>query len=167
MRTKNYKSGGFYWERELYQSEAFLTLSKNAIKALIALLDNRQREPVSNAKDKKGRKRKPNFINLNRLEIPYGTLEKVYLISRSNIPPAIDQLLTRGFITIAHHGGTCKHDKSKYAWSNNWMLWKPGIIFAERPKDTVKRGYQGKRLGATEEKKQNSRLKQNPYTRRK
>ncbi len=68
------------------------------MKILIALLDNRQREPQSKAKDKKGNKRKPKFINLNSLEIPYGTLEKVYKINRSSIPKAIDEILAKGFI---------------------------------------------------------------------
>ena len=76
MLQKRYKHGGFYWERDLYQSDAFLSLGKNSIKVLIALLDNRLREKSSMAKDKKGNKRKPQFINLDRLEIPYGTLEK-------------------------------------------------------------------------------------------
>jgi len=122
---KKYKAGGFYWERELYQSEAFLSLGKNSIKVLIALMDNRQREKPSEAKDKKGRKRKPKFINLDRLEVPYGTLEKVYKINRSSIPSAFDELLAKGFIKISYHGGAYKHDKNKYAWSDDYLLWTP------------------------------------------
>ena len=77
---KKHKAGGFYWERELYQSDAFLSLGKNSIKVLIALLDSRQREKPSEAKTRKGKKRKPKFVNLDCLEIPYGTLTKVYKI---------------------------------------------------------------------------------------
>jgi len=117
------KTGGFYWERELYQSEAFLSLGKNGMKIVIALLDNRQREKPSQAKDKKGNKRKPKFINLDRLEIPYGTLEKVYKINRSSIPIAIDELLAKGFIKISYRGGACKHDKNRYALSDKYLLW--------------------------------------------
>jgi hypothetical protein len=105
---KKYKPGGFYWERQLYQSDAFLSLGKNGIKFLIALLDNRQREKPSEAKDRKGNKRKPKFINLDRLEIPYGTLEKVYNMNRSSIPSAIDDLLAKGFIKISYHGPLCQ-----------------------------------------------------------
>ena len=149
MATKKYKKGGIFIERELYQSEAFLSLGKNAMKILIALLDNRQREPQSNAKDRKGNKRKPRFINLDSLEIPYGTLEKTYKISRSNIPASIDELLAKGFIKISYHGGACKHDKSIYAWSDNYLLWtKHTAPFEVRPK-REKHGYQGRRLGAT------------------
>jgi len=148
MSQKKYKHGGFYWERDLYQSDAFLSLGKNSIKVLIALLDNRQREKSSMAKDKKGNKRKHKFINLDRLEIPYGTLEKVYKIPRSSIPPAIDELLAKGFVKIRHHGGAFKHDKSKYAWSDNYLLWTLGAEpFETRPK-REKHGYQGRKLGA-------------------
>ena len=48
---KKFKRGGFYWERELYQSDAFLSLNKNAIKVLIAVLDSRKRESKDQAKD--------------------------------------------------------------------------------------------------------------------
>ena len=148
------KSGGIYIERELYQSEAFLSLNKNAIKVLFALLDNRKKERERDAKTKKGNKRKPRFINLDSLIIPYGTLEKVYKISRSNIPGAIDELLAKGFIKIYYHGGACKHDKSVYAWSDNYLLWtKHSAPFEVRPK-RERRGYQGRRLGATAIRKQ-------------
>ncbi len=150
MATKN-KSGGIYIERELFQSDAFLSLGKNSIKVLFALLDNRQREPQGKAIDKKGNKRNPKFINLNSLEIPYGTLEKVYKINRSSIPAAIDELLAKGFINISYHGGACKHDKSKYAWSDDFLFWTPNTApFEVRPK-RERHGYQGQRIGATKQ----------------
>jgi hypothetical protein len=143
MKRKQ-KSGGIFIERELYQSDAFLSLGKNAIKVLFALLDNRQMEPK-----KKGNKQKRKFINLYSLVIPYGTLEKVYKISRSNIPTAIDELLAKGFIKISYHGGACKHDKSTYAWSNNYLFWtKTTAPFETRPR-RERHGYQGCKLGAT------------------
>ena len=120
--TKKYKAGGFYWERELYQSDAFLSLNKNAIKLLIALLDNRQRERPSEAKTRKGYKRKPKFVNLDCLEVPYGTLKKVYKVPERRIPDAIDELLAKGFIRITYRGGAMKHDKSKYALVNDYLL---------------------------------------------
>jgi hypothetical protein len=152
MRNK-YKTGGFYWERELYQSEAFLSLNKNAIKLLIALLDSRQREKPSKAKDKKGNKRKFRFINLDRLEMPYGTLEKVYKINRSSIPAAFDELLAKGFIKISYHGGACKHDKNKYAWSDEYLFWTPASAPFEVRTKREKHGYQGRRIGATRVKR--------------
>jgi hypothetical protein len=148
----NYKHGGIFIERELYQSDAFLSLGKNAIKVLFAILDNRKRETGKQAKDKKGNQRKRKFINLDRLEVPYGTLEKVYKINRSSIPKAIDELLAKGFIKISYHGGACKHDKSKYALSDNYLFWTPNTApFESRPK-REQHGYQGRRIGATNER---------------
>jgi len=123
---KKYRAGGFYWERDLYQSEAFLSLKKNSMKMLIALWDSRQREKPSEARTKKGNKRKPKFVNLDCLEVPYGSLEKVYKIPERRIPDAIDELLKKGFIHITYHGGSIKHDKSKYALVNDYLLWRPG-----------------------------------------
>lgn len=146
------KKGGIYFERELYQSEAFLSLGKNGMKVLIAILDNRKRESQSKARDRKGNRRQSQFVNLDRLEIPYGTLVKVYKVNRSSIPAAFDDLLAKGFITLVYHGGGFKHDKNRYAWSNNWMIWKPGVSpFSTRP-TREKHGYQGRRIGATKER---------------
>jgi len=151
MKNK-YKAGGFYWERELYQSEAFLSLKKNSMKVLIALLDSRQREKPSEARTKKGKKRKPKFVNLDCLEVPYGTLEKVYKIPGRRIPDAIDELLAKGFIQITYRGGAMKHDKSKYALVDNYLLWHPGSApLATRPK-RERRGYQGRNLRAVKSK---------------
>lgn len=147
--VKKYKPGGFYWKRELYQSDAFLSLNKNAMKVLIALLDNRKREPQRQAKTKKGNKRKPDFINLNCLVIPYGTLEKVYKINRSSIPKAIDELLAKGFIKTSYRGGACKHDMSKYALSDNYLFWTPHTAPFEVRQKRERHGYQGQRMGAT------------------
>ena len=145
---KKFKRGGFYWEREIYQSDAFLSLSKNAIKVLIAILDGRQRESKSQTKDKKGNQRKPKFINLDRLIVPYGLSEKTYKIPRGRISAAFDQLLAKGFIKIVYHGGRSKHDKNVYAWSNNFLLWSPEATpFEVRPK-REKHGYQGRATGA-------------------
>jgi hypothetical protein len=147
MQKKN-KRGGFYWGRELYQSDAFLSLSKNAMKVLIAILDSRRRETKNQAKDKKGRPRKPKFINLDRLIVPYGLLEKTYKIPRGRISAAFDELLAKGFIAIVYHGGRFKHDNSIYAWSDNYLLWTPKAgPFEIRPK-RERHGYQGRALGA-------------------
>ena len=115
---------------------------------LIALMDARKRESQSQARDKKGNKRKPEFINLDRIEMPYTTLQKVYSMNQQGIVWAIDKLLANGFVKISHYGGLGKHDKTKYALINDYLQWEPGTIFRKRTRD-VKMGYQGRRLGAT------------------
>jgi hypothetical protein len=152
VSNKKPKRGGIYIERELFQSDAFLSLNKNAIKVLFAILDSRERESKGQARDKKGRKRKPKFINLNRLIVPYGTIEKKYQIPHGRIAPAFDELLAKGFLKIVYHGGRSKHDKNIYAWSNNFLLWTPKSgPFEVRPK-REKHGYQGRATGARKSK---------------
>ena len=106
------------------------------------------RESQSQARDRKGNKRKPEFINLDRLEMPYATLQKVYGMNQQGIVYAIDKLLSNGFIKISHCGGLGKHDKTKYALINDYLKWQPGTVFRRRTRD-VRMGYQGRRLGAT------------------
>jgi hypothetical protein len=148
MKKRQAKKGGFYWDRELYQSPAFLDLHKNAMTMLIALMDARKREFQTQAKDKKGSKRKPEFINLDRIEMPYTTLQKKYGMHQQGVVHAIDKLLANGFVKITHFGGLGKHDTTRYGLVEDYLEWEPGIVFRKRLRD-VKMGYQGRCLGAT------------------
>ena len=140
------KKGGTFIERELYQSAAFNSLNGVALRVLIAFLDKRMREKQSKAVDKKGSKRKPKFINLDNITLTYGELEKKYWIIPQSATRAIDELLAKGFIEIRHQGGAYRHDMSVYALIDKWLLWKKGASpFSVRQKDSVPRGYQGKR----------------------
>lgn len=147
MKTPT-KKGGFFWDRELYQSPAFLNLHKNAIIMLVALMDVRVRESSSQAKDKKGNRRKPEFVNLSRLEMPYTTLQKKYGMHQHGIVRAIDKLLANGFIKIPHYGGLGEHDKTKYALIDDYLKWEPGTVLRKRIRD-IRIGYQKKYLGVT------------------
>ena len=142
------KLGGSYIERELYQSKAFMSLKAFSVKLLILFFDKRKRESRTQAKDKKGNRRMPKFINLGNIAMPYAEIEKKYGIKRQTITRAIDDLLAKGFIEIRHHGGCCQHDKTIYALVDSWMLWTPSTApFSVRQRD-VRRGYQGKKVGA-------------------
>lgn len=149
--SKN-RAGGFYWGRYVYQSEAFLSLGINEMKMLIALFDVRVFEKPSKAKDRKGAKRKPICTNLERLEAPYTTLEKKYKMNQQGIARAKDELLAKGFIKITHEGGLGKHDKAKYALVDDYLEWKPGMKPIRSRNRDVRRGYQGKGLGAVKNK---------------
>lgn len=140
---RKYKPGGFYWERELYQSKAFLSLNKNAIKILICFLDNRK---TGKNNSQKRKPKKPVFINLNNLKLSYALFEKTYKVSRSKIPPALDELLEKGFLKIVYRGGTCQHDASIYALSDNYLLWEPGVKPFETRLKGNRKGYQGRNL---------------------
>ncbi len=143
---RKFKKGGFYIERELYQSEVFNSLGGVALRVLFAFLDKRKRENASKAVDRKRVRRKAKFINLDNIILTYGELEKKYGVIRQSATRAIDELLAKGFIEIRHHGGACKHDKTVYALVDKWLLWtKNSAPFSVRQKDSVHRGYQGKK----------------------
>jgi hypothetical protein len=122
VKPSKAKYGWMKLEREMYQHPAFLSLGKNAIKALIAFLDARRFEKLP---DKKGRIKKSGksvCVNGDNLRIPYGLLEKTYRIPRGRIPAAIDELMTKGFIERKYAGGAAKHDMAIYALSEKWRL---------------------------------------------
>jgi hypothetical protein len=144
VKPSKLKYGGFFFEREMYQSPAFLSLTKNSMKALIALLDGRDMKNVS----PKGQKKKFKCMNPDNLRLPYGLLEKTYRIPRGRIPAAIDELMSKGFIERKHAGGAAKHDMAIYAISERWML--PGSEKApyQTREPRERHGYQGRPLGA-------------------
>lgn len=134
-------TGGIYFKRELYLSDAFKALTLSGVRVLIFVLDSRIKEKEAQAKTKKGVKRKPKFINLNDLRIPYDIVREKTGLSTKSITAGIDDILAKGFVELSYHGGTAKHDMSIYAWKENWMLWKSGVVFTKRPK-RPRRGFQ-------------------------
>jgi len=130
---------GTFVYREMIHSKAYLSLKGFAPQLLLLFLLERGRETV---KDKKGVKFKA-WIDDN-LTMPYATLEKTHSITRPRIVRAIDELLAKGFLEVRHTGGTYKKDKSIYALSDKYLMWRDGIVFSRRKYDIV-RGYQGKK----------------------
>ena len=148
MKPSRPKYGWVKLEREMYQHPAFLSLGKNAIKALIAFLDARKFEQLPDKHGKINKKSKYVCVNGDSLKIPYGLLEKTYQIPRGRIPVALDELMTKGFIERKYAGGSAKHDMAIYALSDKWRL--PGSEKAPyQARETREHhGYQGRPLGA-------------------
>jgi hypothetical protein len=143
---KKIDNGGTFLQRKMSMSIAFLSLNKSAFIMLIALLNARK---TAHLKDKKSKKTKPVFINEDSLEMPYATLKKNWHLNQQAVSRAIDELMAKGFIEIVHQGGLGEHDKARYALSEDYLRWTPGMpAFRTRNRD-VRRGYQGQRLGAT------------------
>jgi hypothetical protein len=108
---------GFYMPSELYLSPAFLSLKKNSIKLIIALLDLQERSGA------------------DEIEASYSYLVSSFRINRGSLPGAFDELLGKGFVQLAHHGGNHKHDKNRYRLSDDYLGWQSGMEpFAMRPK---------------------------------
>ena len=64
-------------------------------------------------------------------------------ISRKRFMKALDELIGKGFIDVAHSGsGGMKGDKSKYVISERWRDWgTDNFVKKTRPRDT--RGGRG------------------------
>lgn len=129
-------SGGTFIERELFESRAFLTLTGVAPQVLIIFLGKRWFEKVG----RKG-KEKRFCTNCSELVFTYIEAENKYGITKSRFSRAIKDLLKKGFITIKHAGGAYQKDKTIYALSDQWRYWEPGIVFEERKKEIVQRGF--------------------------
>jgi hypothetical protein len=132
-----YKSPpGTWFEREMFESQAFISLKGFAPQLLVLFLSKRQFQ-------KHGRKGKEKKVCINCDSIPFTYIDaqKKYGVTKSRFSRAIDELLAKGFITIVHTGGGYKQDKTIYALSNAWIHWRSGVVIETRKKETVKRGF--------------------------
>jgi hypothetical protein len=133
---KKYKSGGTFIEREMFESRAFLSLKGFAPQLLILILGKRQFATHG----RKG-KQKRVCINCDKLNITYTEFKNKYGITQPRMTRAIDQLLAKGFLSIVNPGGTFRQDKAVYKLSDNWTLWRPGMVFESRERESVARGF--------------------------
>ena len=125
---------GTFIERDLFESPAFIALGGVAPQMLIYLLGKRDfRQP-----HKKSQTR--TCVNGDNLTFSYIELKKLG-ITQPRGTRGFDELLAKGFITIKHHGGGYQKDQNIYALSNQWLLWRKGIVFEKRPQ-VMKRGFQ-------------------------
>lgn len=129
---------GTWVERDLFQSQAFLSLGGCAPQVLIIFLGKR----IIRTAGRNG-KQKRFCENCNSLKFSYLEAEKKYGISKPRFTRAIDQLLAKGFLHVVHRGGAYQMDKTVYSLVDNWRLWKPGQVKEKRDRD-VPRGYQVK-----------------------
>ncbi len=146
MDAKKDISGGIYFERKMFLSSAYQALNKVGRMFLLALLDARQTNPAFKKQVKKGF-RTDRFIDLDKIKMPYSKLIETFGIPIGSIPRGIDDCLAKGFIEIKHQGGSGEHDQTVYALIEDYLEWTKGKVFRQRQSE--KRGFQGKRLGAT------------------
>jgi hypothetical protein len=142
---------GTWFEREMFQSKAYHALNGWAPQMLTIFLSKR-------IIIKTGRRGKESrcCINCAELEFSYAEAKKCFDITVPRFTRALDELLAKGFISISYHGGTHRHDKSKYSLSDKWRIWTPGSILEARQRESIHRGFQGK--------KQKSHTKPESYT---
>ena len=127
---------GTWIEREMFESRAFLSLTGFAPQLLILILAKRQ----FITHGRRGRQKKV-CTNCDRINITYTEFKNKYGITQPRMTRALDQLLEKGFLSIVYPGGTCRQDKAIYSLSTNWLIWKLGIIFEGRERESVARGF--------------------------
>ena len=129
---------GTYIEANILESQAYLSLSGIAPQVLSLFYLKKQYEKVGG---KKNGKQKRVCINGNSLSLTYIEAKEKYGITQPRLTRAIDDLLAKGFLICIHQGGAYQQDKSIFGLSENWRLWRPGMVFETRKKETVKRGF--------------------------
>jgi hypothetical protein len=125
------KGQGTWVLRELFESPAFISLRGVAAQMLIYVLGKREFK-----KTNKGRI----CVNANELKLSYVELSKLG-ITQPRATRGFDELLAKGFINLEYHGGGCQKDQSIYSLSNQYLLWRKGTVFSERP-NVLRKGFQ-------------------------
>ena len=134
--SKSKQPPGTYIIRELWESPAYNALRGYAPQFLTHIFGKRQFEIV-----RMGKRQKRTCTNCDKLNLTYVEFKQKYGITQPRLTRAFDQLLEKGFLSISYRGGAYQKDKTIYALSENWRLWKPGIVFETRKKESVKRGF--------------------------
>jgi hypothetical protein len=126
------KAPGTYIHRDLYQSKAFIALKGVSPQLLVLILGKRKFDGIEGKK-----------VCTNSDYIPFTYIEakEEYGITQPRFTRGIDDLLAKGFITVKHQGGAYQQDKTIYGLSENWRLWRPGVVFEKRQKDICQRGF--------------------------
>lgn len=144
-KGNGYGSGTFV-EACLFLSPAFLslgnkgtapTVSNSSVKILIMLLGKRQ---YSNIKGSNGQK-KITRTDENKFTLTYKELE-ARGIKQGAATRGIDELLSKGFISIVDPGGAFDKHKAVYALENDYLLWREGHPPVSERVRGIHRGFQ-------------------------
>ena len=151
MGKGNRYGAGTFIETEMFLSEAFLSLGERgtapavsncSAQVLIMLLGKRTFAHV-----KQHGKRVWARTDDNRISLTYAEL-KARGISQQRATRSFDELLAKGFIEIVNPGGLFERDKALYALTIEFRFWRRGTPPIRTRQRDMKRGYQGKKLGA-------------------
>jgi len=154
----DYKVIGTYIEKEMYESEAFLSLTGIAPQLLILFLGKRF---IVTRRSKKKKIRE--CLNCDNIVFTYIEAKEKYGITMRRFTKARDELLAKGFIKRKNPGGGFKKDKAVYALSNQWCLWHSGMVFVKREKITIQKGFLNNPHAMTKSKATKA-LKQKQHT---
>ena len=138
-----------YVERDLIKSEAFRKLTGQSRLVLFLFY-------LKLKKRKTRRKGKEQWLILNNdeLQFTFKEAKEKYGLSKGQFERALDQLYAFGFIEVTLVGNAARRLPTLYGVRENWREYgKPEFVQRERPKDSKRIGFRGKRLGATAKRK--------------
>lgn len=151
MSNKNRYGKGTFLLTKMFLSPAFLslgqrdtspTVSSCSVQLLLLLLGKRRFASV-----KKGGRKVQERSDDNKIDLTYKELNSRG-ISQQRVTRSIEELLAKGFIKIVNPGGLYEKDKALYALVDDYQNWQPGDPPIRQRSRDVKRGFQGRGLGA-------------------
>ena len=128
------------FDKDILRSKAFRSLSKWSFLAYMDFLRKRQMEKVKN------KNRSPEWVIKNNGDIVYPYLEAENKgIGRREFRNAIDELIEKGFLDIAHQGsGGRSGDMTKYFIDDRWKGYgTPSFQSARNPRKKDSRKGKG------------------------
>ena len=132
------KSTKIVFDRGMINSKSFRSLSKNGLHVLCQFLARRKME-------NQGRSGKEKWVitNNGEIEFPYREAVKMFNISDRTFTRTIDELIEKGFISIAEHGnGTGGGRRTMYSIDERWKRWgKPDFEIKKREKAYRELGF--------------------------
>jgi hypothetical protein len=134
---KPHPNKGTFIKAEMIQSPAFGALKGCGPQLLAIFMLKRDFRQFPG---KKGRNNRV-CVNSKELTFTYIEAEKTYGFTKPRFSRGIDELLAKGFISIVKLGGAWQQDKTVFSLSDRWKRWKEGIVFEERPRVNVTRGF--------------------------
>jgi len=151
-KNKNGYGKGTFIDSQMFLSPAYislgmkgtsLTVSSCSHAVLMMFLGKRKFGYFKNKKNEKVHQRSDD----NEFTLTYKELSSRG-ISQQRATRAFDELLAKGFISIKNLGGLFNKDKATYALEDDFIRWRPGDSSIRERKRDVRRGYQGKKIGA-------------------
>ena len=152
-KKKNGYGKGTFVDTKIFLSPAFINLGKKGTSptvstcshaVLFMLLGKRRFITGRVASKKRILERDDN----NEYTLTYKELQSRG-ITQPMATRAFDELLAKGFISIAHSGGSFDKDKSKYSLEDDFLRWRnDSEPIRIRKKDYRHRGWQGQNAGS-------------------
>jgi len=110
-----------FWERDLFKSRAWLDLGGVApqVYGLVRL-----RVQVRKVKNDRQQKRTPyEMVNNGQIVFSYAEAKRDFGITSPRFRRALEELVEKGFLDVAHAGGGTEGDATLYAISDRWRSY--------------------------------------------